>query len=371
MIKKTVAFIVVLLSLSFNVSALNADDISAECAVIMTAQSGEVIFAKNEHKQHSMASTTKIMTSLLAVESGKLQNEITVTDAMLKVEGTSMGLMAGDSVSVEELCYGMLLPSGNDAANVTALYLGGNIKDFASLMNARAKKIGMMNTNFVTPSGLDDDNHYSTAYDMALLGREAVRNPQFLKICSSKNATLTYGNPPYSRTLYNHNRLLSSYDYVYGIKTGFTKKSGRCLVTYAEKDGVGLVVVTLNDPNDWHDHKQMLDFGFETVTAESIKPHIPETIPVTGGFSDSVKVSVQDVLIESSAEKITYSYRIPRFIYAPVNTGDVIGNIDVFSGERLIDSISVTACNDVGIKKAETEKEDKSIFERIKEIFHD
>jgi len=371
LLKKTVAFIIVLISFSFRVYALDANDISAECAVIITAQSGEVIFAKEEHKKHSMASTTKIMTSLLAVESEKLEDEIKVTGDMLKVEGTSMGLMAGDSVSLEELCYGMLLPSGNDAANVSALYLGGSLNGFAEMMNLRAKQIGMKDTNFVTPSGLDDDNHYSTAYDMALLGREAVGNPFFLKICSSTKATLTYGNPPYARTLYNHNRLLNSYDYVLGIKTGFTKKSGRCLVTYAEKDGTGLIVVTLNDPNDWYDHITMLDYGFSVVTSSQIKPEIPGSISVVGGNSAETGLCVQDVSIESNADDVRLVYYLPRFVYAPVSEGDVVGSVDVYVGDRFIQSITVTAKDSVGVKKADIKTEKKSILQKIKEIFHD
>lgn len=371
MFRKTVAFIVVLIFLSFRVSALDADDISAECAVLMTAQSGSVIFSKNDRKIHSMASTTKIMTSLLAVESGRLQNEIKVTDGMVNVEGTSMGLSAGDSVSLKELCYGMLLPSGNDAANSAAVYLGGNTEKFAQMMNRRAKEIGMTDTNFVTPSGLDDENHYSTAYDMALLGREAVRNPEFLKICSSQKARLTYGNPPYERTLYNHNRLLSSCDSVLGIKTGFTKKSGRCLVTYAEKDGVGLVAVTLNAPDDWNDHMKLLDYGFSSVSAEKIQPEIPASLAVVGGNSESVKISVGDYCVESTAENVTFSVYLPKFVYAPINVGNILGSVNIFIGGRLIDTVSVTACTDVSVKIAEIKNSNKGIFERLKEIFHD
>ena len=215
----------------------------ARAWVLMDADSGRILAGKDADTAYPMASTTKIMTSLLAAQSGKLHDEITVSKEMILVEGTSMGLLPGDSVSLYELIYGMLLPSGNDAANVTAYYLGGNVENFVKKMNAKAKEIGMENTNFVTPSGLDDEMHYSTAYDMALLGRYAVGDPVFRSVCSSKKASLSYGNPPYKRTLYNHNRLLESYKYALGIKTGFTKKSGRCLVSYAEKDGTGYEII--------------------------------------------------------------------------------------------------------------------------------
>lgn len=349
---------------------MSANDISAECAVLMTAQTGEVIFQRNAHQMHSMASTTKIMTSLLAVESGKLRNEIKVDASMLAVEGTSMGLVVGDSVSLNELVYGMLLPSGNDAANVTALYLGGTRENFAQMMNKRAEEIGMLDTNFVTPSGLDHENHYSTAYDMALLGREAVSNPEFLKICSSKKARLTYGNPPYERTLYNHNRLLSSYPTALGIKTGFTKKSGRCLVSYAEKDGVGLVAVTLNDKNDWYDHKQMLNYGFSAVKAENIEFNYPTSINVVGGNKSSVALTADEFTVDSMAKNITYEIRMPKFIYAPVKIGDVIGELRVFSDGKIIGSVSITANESVEIKTVEIKEESKGFFERIKEFLH-
>ena len=240
-------------------------DVSASCAALMVAETGELIYGKNEHDRRSMASTTKIMTSLLAIEALTPQRKITVSADMLNIEGTSMGLLPGDTVTLEGLVYGMLLQSGNDAANVTAITLGGNVENFVSMMNKRAGEIGMNDTHFETPSGLDSKEHYSTAYDMALLGCTAIKNPEFAAVCSQKSAVVCYGNPPYRRTLTNHNRLLRIYDDAVGIKTGFTKKSGRCLVSAARRDGVTLVAVTLNAPDDWNDHSKMLEYGFSVV----------------------------------------------------------------------------------------------------------
>lgn len=205
---------------SIKTKAVGLNDVSAECAVLMSVQTGEILFAKNAHERHSMASTTKIMTSLLAVEQYTPGRTIRVKNSMLKVEGTSMGLLDGDTVTLEGLIYGMLLQSGNDAANVTAITLGGSVEKFAEMMNSRAKEIGMKSTNFVTASGLDDENHYSTAYDMALLGCEAVKNPEFLNVCSDQKAVVSYGNPPYDRTLTNHNRLLYSFEGTVGDVVG-------------------------------------------------------------------------------------------------------------------------------------------------------
>ncbi|HCC34391.1 MAG TPA: D-alanyl-D-alanine carboxypeptidase, partial [Ruminococcaceae bacterium] len=221
-------------------------EISAASAVLIEPVTGRVLFEKNKDERRSMASTTKIMTALLAAESGRLEEPFTVTSQMINVEGTSMGLKSGDQVTLSALVYGMMLASGNDAANAAAVFLGGTQSGFAKLMNARAREIGMTGTNFVTPSGLDDDEHYTTAHDMALLAAEAMKNPVFLKAASSLSAQVQIGNPPIKRTYSNHNRLLREYKGANGVKTGFTKKSGRCLVSSAERDGISLIAVTLH-----------------------------------------------------------------------------------------------------------------------------
>lgn len=365
--KRILLFLVAFCFLSVNVNALDANDVSAECAVVISQRTGEVIFEKNSEKRHSMASTTKIMTALLAIESGKLCDEITVTEDMLSVEGTSMGLLSGDRVSQRELVYGMLLASGNDAANVTAIHLGGNVENFALQMNQRAAQLGMKSTNFVTPSGLDDDEHYSTAYDMALLGRYAVSNPIFRSACSSKKATLTYGNPPYSRTLYNHNRLLSNYEYALGIKTGFTKKSGRCLVSYAEKDGVGLIAVTLNAPNDWSDHKKMLDYGFSTIKTKEIFANIPPEIAVVGGNVESLPLKCNSFKYDYVNElPVTRELTLEKFVYAPIKKGDKIGEIKFYYNGLCIGMTDIVADAEVTVKQQKNQ-ENKSILKKIKE----
>lgn len=344
MYKRIIAFTFILFFTTLKVSALNPADVSAECAVLISEQTGEVIFDKNADKKQSMASTTKILTSLIAVESGMLSNEVIITPDMVKVEGTSMGLLAGDRVSLDELVHGMLLQSGNDAANATAMYISGSLETFADLMNARAREIGMINSNFVTPSGLDSDDHYSTAYDMALLGREAVSNCKFLSVCSKQRETLTYGNPPYRRTLYNHNKLLGFYDYVFGIKTGFTKKSGRCLVSYARKNDVGLVAVTLNAPNDWQDHKKMFDFGFELIKSDEIKPVLPGKINVVGSDVESITISSDNYVYSHLDDvQIETDVFIEKFIYAPINIGDIVGYWNVYADNEKIDSIPIVA----------------------------
>ena len=221
-----------------------------------------------------MASTTKIMTTLLTIESGNLDTEFMVDSQAIHVEGSSMGLQENDIVTKRALCYGMLLPSGNDAANASAVAVAGSIPAFAELMNRRAAEIGMTRTCFVTPSGLEGTGHGASAADMALLTREALRNETFREICCQASARVKFGNPPYQRTLYNSNKLLRMYDGVIGVKTGFTDEAGRCLVSACERNGVTLICVTLNDRDDWNDHMHLYDYGFTQVSPVTLE--IPE-----------------------------------------------------------------------------------------------
>ncbi len=360
-----------------DLSAYGFSDVSAQAAVLVCVNSGEVLYSKNQHKKLSMASTTKIMTSLLALEHPFPDAEITVTEKMVNVEGTSMGLLAGDSVSLRELVYGMLIQSGNDAANAVACVLGGDSDSFSKLMNKRAKEIGMNNTNFVTPSGLDDENHYSTAYDMALLAAECIKNPEFAHMCSQKRVSLTYGNPPYLRTLKNHNRLLWLYEDSIGIKTGFTKKSGRCLVSAAERDGITLVAVTLKAPDDWNDHIAMFEYGFSKCKGVELTCDTGgATLAVAGGNKSSVKVRPADSVSWISGRKAEVRILLPRFVYAPVNEGDVVGKAVFTSDGKVIGESLVLASEDVLFKNMpeENRKNEMDWFsllsEKIKDFFN-
>ncbi len=359
--------------------ALGADDLSAASAALMCVQTGEVLYQKNARERRSMASTTKIMTSLLALEENTPDRVIKVKDSMLNVEGTSMGLLPGDTVTLEGLIYGMLLQSGNDAANVTAISLGGNVENFVKKMNLRAKEIGMNDTNFVTPSGLDDDEHYSTAYDMALLGCEAVKNSEFLNICSKKSESVSYGNPPYKRTLSNHNRLLRIYDGAVGVKTGFTKKSGRCLVSCAQRNGVMLVAVTLSAPGDWSDHRKMLDYGFSLIKGETVSPDLSKIkIPITGGTKGDISLKCGNVtLCAEDISNIKTKLYFEHFLYAPVKEGAVVGRVDYILSDKVIASAPITAGESAELKafkepESENKNQDgffKRIINNIKNIF--
>lgn len=330
---------------SLNVSALPAalaekePSLSAKCAVAMNYDTGELILSKNAFEKRAMASTTKIMTTLLTIEAGELDRKFTVDSMAIRVEGTSMGLKEGYIVTRRALCYGMMLPSGNDAANAAAVSVSGSIPEFVRLMNKRAAEIGMTDTNFVTPSGLDAEGHYSTAYDMALLTREALKNETFRNICSASTMTIDFGNPPVPRTLNNLNKLIDLYDGCIGVKTGFTDNARRCLVSAAQRGGVTVIAVTLNAPNDWDDHGKMLDYSFSKISPRrvTLKSHALE---VVGGNTDVVTAvpekSLTLGLTDLSAEKISVRYFLPDFVYADISKGQELGYAEVYCGDSFI-----------------------------------
>ncbi len=359
----TVAAILVLTAITPTATGLS---VSARGAALLCLETGEFLYCLNADERLSMASTTKIMTSLLAIEYAQPDKEIVVTDEMVSVEGTSMGLVAGDSVSLRELVYGMLLQSGNDAANTIATVIGGNAENFAQMMNVRAAEIGLINTNFVTASGLDDSEHYSTARDMALLAAECLRNPEFVSICSQKTAKVTYGNPPYERTLTNHNRLLWSYPDAIGVKTGFTKKSGRCLVSAAKRDGITLVAVTLNAPDDWSDHKEMLDYGFSVCKTGLLTCDLSSAfVKVCGSDKSSVGLCLsQEIQGLSDYECILLT---KQMVYAPVNEGDILGKAVFVSGGKVIADIPVLSAENAAYHHVQPVMEEKSFFSKLYE----
>ncbi len=333
----------------FNVAAVS---VSAKSAVVLCADTGEVIFSKNADTRMPMASTTKIMTALLLCEYGNLEKEIVVTPEMVAVEGSSMGLLAGDTVSLRSLLYGMMLPSGNDAANTTAITVGGSIEKFVDMMNERAEDLGLKDTHFETPSGLDGENHYTTAKELALLAREALKNENFKTAVSSRYETLYYGNPPYRRTLKNHNRLLDSFEGATGVKTGFTKKSGRCLVSSAERDGRSVIAVTLNAPDDWNDHKLLLEYGLSNVKSFTPNIDFQTELRVINGVKERVKLTYNAPLISVCDDsKIEYKTDISENIRAPFEEGTRVGSLCFICDGRVIDSVSVYTAEGVDEKE--------------------
>lgn len=327
--------------------------VSAQSAVLISANTSAVLFEKNAGQRLSMASTTKIMTALLALEEAERSGDsvVSITAEMVAVEGSSMGLQAGNELTLTNLAAGMLLASGNDAANAAALYLSGTQEKFADRMNRRAEEIGMENTHFVTPSGLDDEEHYSTAYDMALLAQEALQNERFRELCSSSSYQVTFTEPEQKITYSNHNKLLRFYEGCIGVKTGFTKKSGRCLVSAAERDGITLIAVTLNAPDDWNDHMAMLDYGFSKMKCVSFDgTDFSAELPLVGAEQQSIRVrggqGGEVPLPIEEADQVTCRVLLPAFCYAPVQKGERLGKLQYYLGDSPVYSVPIFAGED-------------------------
>ena len=341
-------FVAVMTALLFIPVTAHAEDItvSADSAVVINADTLGVLYGKNESKRRAMASTTKIMTALLTLEAGDLDTPFVADSMAIRVEGTSMGLREGDIVTRRALCIGMLLPSGNDAANAAAVNVAGSIPAFAELMNRRAAEIGMRDTHFVNPSGLDADGHCTTAYDMALLTAEALKKPDFRAICSQKAMTAEYGAPPQTRTLYNSNKLLKMYDGCIGVKTGFTDSARRCLVSAAERDGCTIIAVTLNAPDDWNDHIKLLNYGFERVKPFNVRLDT-FSAEVVGGESETVTLAPpENVTIGFTAgerKNVSVRYDVPEFVYADIEKGETLGHADIYLNDRLLRRVPLTA----------------------------
>ena len=358
-----------------NVSADDLSEISAKSAIVIDGETGDVLFEKNAYERLPMASTTKIMSVLLALESGDLDEQFVVDSEAIKVEGSSMGLQEGDKVTLRDLCCGMLLPSGNDAANAAAVRVAGSIGKFVQLMNKKAGELGLKDTHFVTPSGLDDDTdeHYSTAADMAKLAAEAMKNEDFRAICCLEKVKLCYGDPPYDRWLMNTNKLLKSCEGVVGVKTGFTDKARRCLVSACDRKGKELICVTLNAPDDWNDHSKLYDYCFDFVSEQRL-PLDKDSFDVAavGGVCDSVKCKAGQasaVLLNGRAAQVKSKVYLPRFAYAPVKSGDKIGQVVFYYKEVEIARTDITATEDVEL--CEPEKPDifHYYFNKLKKLF--
>lgn len=344
--------------------------VSAHSAVLYCVNNDTVLFEKNSTEKMSMASTTKILTTLIALEHSQAEDkEVTFTKKMI-AEGSSMYLKEGYKLHLSDLATGMMTVSGNDAANATAISISGSIEEFAKVMNSKAQQIGMTSSNFVTPSGLDDENHYSTALDMAHLMAYAMSNPSFAELTAKKNARVDFISPKDTSVTYgNHNRLLSIYEYCNGGKTGFTKKSGRCLVTSAEKDGVKLIAVTLNAPDDWNDHVNMYNYGFSKVTAVTdVDKDYSITAEVVGGTENSVTVkpvkSVDYVKPADSNSEITRKVIIDSFLYAPLEKGEVIGTAQYYLDDKFLCEVPLVTTTNVEYKTV-----NKGFWESVADFF--
>lgn len=341
-------------------------NLSARAATLYVPEIDRFIYSNNSDQRLPMASTTKIMTALIALEECEGDEVIVIDDESVGIEGSSAYLRAGDELTMEELTYALLLQSANDAAVAIARHIGGSTEAFAEIMNERAKALGLSDTHFENPHGLDSSEHYTTAHDLAKIAAAALENPKFKEIASTyKKSFVTEER---SRTYVNHNKLLNMYDGCVGVKTGFTKKSGRCLVGAAERDGLTLISVTLDAPSDWADHKNMLDYGYERLEKISLaEPSEYEyDIPVIDGVADSVLVKNEELasLIREKGESDFESHvKLSRFVVAPVREGDILGEVIFTIDGKECARVNLLAAEDV------RKKESKNLWERITSLF--
>ncbi|QJX62795.1 D-alanyl-D-alanine carboxypeptidase [Niallia circulans] len=344
--------------------------VSAQSAILMEQDSGRVIFEKDAHTKRRIASITKIMTALLAVESGKLEETVTVSSNAIRTEGSSIYLQEGEKIKLEDLVYGLMLRSGNDAAVAIAETVGGSLDGFVYLMNQKAEEIGMKNTHFANPHGLDDhEDHYSTAYDMALLTRYAMNNDTYKKIAGTKSYRSESTNNEWDRIWRNKNKLLTSlYEHSTGGKTGYTKRAKRTLVSTAEKDGVEYIAVTLNDPDDWDDHINMFETAFKTYKKVQVleegkiktvkdkfyknKVYIKSDLeyPVTEKEEDLFKV-------EYSLTKVKKNWKKNQ-----EEVPEIVGEAKIYLDSKLVDSVPIHF-------KHIKAKESKSFLDYFKNMF--
>lgn len=317
-----------------------APAINAGGAVLIEAGTKLPLYSLRAHEKLPMASTTKIMTALLAIEYGDLDQTVTVAPEAEGVEGSSMYLAAGERISLRDLVYGLMLASGNDAAVAIAIHIGGSVDGFAILMNERARSLGALNTNFVTPNGLPDDRHYTTAYDLALIAAKAMEYEEFRTVVSSEYHKTETGG--FIRTLKNKNRLLWEYEGGCGIKTGYTKAAGKCLVFAAERDGMLLIGVVLNCPGMFDEAKEVLDYGFGNYEMARVVSagDVVARATVEGGETNSLAlVAKDDIMIpvkRDSSMEIETRVDVKRSFEAPVEGGLEVGVVSVVYGGRTL-----------------------------------
>ncbi len=335
---------------------LPAPAVSSKSAVLVEAESGEIIFAKNPDERLPMASTTKIMTALVAIENADISKTVSVSPKAVGVEGSSVYLYADEKLTLEDLLYAMMLESANDAATAIAIEVGGDIAGFAEMMNDKAKKLGLKNTSFENPHGLDGEDHYTTAYELALITRAAMSNDKFREICSTYKKTIPLNETEGVRLLINHNKLLRSYDGAVGVKTGFTKKSGRCLVSAAERDGLQFIAVTLGAPDDWKDHASMLDYGFSLYEARTLCDigSFSYVMPLSGSDTDHVILeNAQKItaILPKTANEIKCVVELPRFCLAPIREGEEIGKLVYYlDGEKIAETAIIAKTGAESVK---------------------
>lgn len=333
--------------------------LSAEKAILLDAVTDSVLFEKNADSRSLIASTTKIMTALVICEQCNVLDRMRIPKEAVGIEGSSMYLKEGEVLTIQELLYGLMLQSGNDAAVALAIYCGGTVEGFVQLMNDKARILGMKDSHFVNPNGLDAPEHYSTARDLAVLAAYAMENPIFYQTVSAKNVRIG------ERCLTNHNKLLWRVEGADGVKTGYTRAAGRILVSSATRQGRRLIGVTINAPDDWNDHSKLLKEGFANYEIRQIvrKGDVLGAVEIAGGQTGEVRlVAEKDFWYAvSSGESVTVRLTGPGFVYAPVAEGGQAGFAHILINSRDVGDVPLV----FGQTVEQEVQEEKGLLERL------
>jgi D-alanyl-D-alanine carboxypeptidase (penicillin-binding protein 5/6) len=346
---KIILVSILLILYTMNGALAASPQINGKAAVLMDANSGRVLWGSNIHEKLPMASTTKIMTALVALEYGDLQDRVVISPSASGIEGSSIWLSPGEEHSLEDLLFGLMLRSGNDAAVAIAEHISGSIEAFAELMNQKAREIGAENTNFTNPHGLPDDNHYTTAYDLALIASYSLQNQDFERIVSTKYKTIPWPGHEWDRAMKNKNKLLWDYEGATGVKTGYTQKAGRCLVSSAKRDGMYMTAVVLNCGLMFEECVSLMEFGFNNYKNHTI--YIPGELlsieQVNGGMENKAALVVKEgfsiALNEEEAELLNMEIYTDSPLTAPIYKDQVYGKVQIFIGDELIREIPLVA----------------------------
>ena len=352
--KRKIAICLAMLMLWMPYSAVKAmPEVSSHSACVIDIDTGRILAAKNENEKSEPASITKIMTALIALENADIKKVVTIPGAAAGVEGSSIYIKAGEKYSLEDLLYGLMLRSGNDAATAIAIDVAGSVDAFVEKMNQKAQELGCTGTHFNNPHGLPDEKHYTTAHDMALITAAALRNDTFVKIVSTKNYTAEPDGAGETRSWQNKNKLLWQYEGAIGVKTGYTKSAGKTYVGAADRNGIRIAVVVLGAKDMWGDAATLLDDAFASYQQVDLIKDGQSTgvTPVLEGLSSEVEGitegSLSKTLTKEEQERIVTKCVYQTPLYALVAKGDIIGSMQVYLDDEMIGSVPIVAAADV------------------------
>lgn len=351
---------------TYDMAYASSPDIPSESAVVIDQRTDRILYAKNIDEEKAMASTTKIMTAIVAIENGDLDDIVTISENAAGIEGSSIYLEEGEQLTLKELLYGLMLRSGNDAAYAIGEHIGGgNIENFIDMMNRKAEEVNANNTHFTNPHGLDHEKHYTTARDLAKITSNAMENKTFKKIVSTKKTTISWPNHEWNRSLQNKNKMLWNYNGGNGVKTGYTSKAGKCLVSSALQNDMQLISVVLKANDIWKESSDILDYSFEKYNPYTIvkKDDYLQSISVENGGKDRIKTySSKDIIIpvsEGELDELDIRIDLPKKIEAPVIKEQIIGKLEIFIHGEKIDS------TDIYVKENIEHKSPKNMFKKF------